>query len=59
MNEAIAMTTSWLGICHYVRLVDVHESCGVEGYNNKIFDHLLALVNEICLMEEWSDTPII
>ena len=57
MNEAIAMLNSWLGIRHYVSLVDVHESCGVKGSNREILHHLRALVNDLRLREEWGITP--
>jgi hypothetical protein len=44
----------WLGLRHFVSLVDVHESNGVERTNKEIMRHLRALVNDERLRDTWS-----
>jgi hypothetical protein len=45
----------WLGLRHYVSLVDVHESNGVENTNGETLKHLRALVNDERIRDSWSE----
>ena len=43
-----------MGLRHFVSLVDVHESNGVERTNKEVVRHLRALVNDERLIDTWS-----
>jgi hypothetical protein len=50
---------NWFGIDKLVRLVDRHQSNGVEPTNLSILRHLRALIFDYRLSNDWSDPTII
>ena len=54
-SRMVNEVNAWLGLRHYVSLVDVHESNGVERTNKEIARHLRALVNDERLRMSWSN----
>ena len=43
-STVLSQLNEWLGPLHRISLTDRHESCGVEGTNGSVLDHLRALV---------------
>jgi hypothetical protein len=54
-SKLVKEVNDWLGLRHFVSLVDVHESNGVERTNEEILRHLRALVNDERLRDSWSE----
>ena len=54
-SKLVQEVNEWLGLRHFVSLVDVHTSNGVECTNRESMRHLRTLVNDERLQPRWSE----
>ena len=59
LSHVVIKLNKWFGIDKLVRLVDRHQSNGVEPTNKSILRHLRALIFDYRLSNDWSDPTII